>query len=75
MSELKATLFWLVVAVLLIPVGMGIIRRVKRDPRAMAPLVGLLMLFGTLYPPDPPPPPATESVIPREDDEPVDPER
>ena len=73
MTELQATLVLLVVAVLLVPLGVWVIRSAKRSGRAFAPLVGMLMLLGAFYPPDPPPPPPAESVAPDEDDEPKDP--
>lgn len=73
MTELQATLVLLAVAVLLVPLGVWIIGATKRSKRAMAPLVGLLMMLGAFYPPDPPPPPPAETVAPDEDDEPKDP--
>lgn len=72
MTELKATLILIVLAVLLIPVGVWLIGAAKRSSRALAPLAGLLMLLGAFYPPDPPPPPPAETVAPDEDDEPKD---
>ncbi len=75
MTELAATLVLIALAVALIPLGVWIIRRAKRDRTSMALLAGMMMLFGAFYPPDPPPPPPAESVAPDEDDEPKDPDR
>lgn len=75
MTELQATLVLLVVAVLLIPLGVWLIRSAKRSRRAMAPLAGMIMLLGAFFTADPPPPPPAESATPRpgEEDENAEP--
>ncbi|ATC25794.1 hypothetical protein EIB18_15345 [Caulobacter vibrioides] len=69
MTEAKATLILLAVAVLLIPLGVWAIRAAKRSRRALAPLAGMVALLGFFLTADPPPPPPAETATPRPDAE------
>lgn len=69
MTEAKATLVLLALAVALVPLGVWAIRAAKRSRRALAPLAGMVALLGFFLTADPPPPPPTESATPRPDDE------
>ncbi|MCY1648805.1 hypothetical protein OVA11_17595 [Caulobacter sp. SL161] len=69
MTEAKATLILLAVAILLIPLGVWAIRAAKRSRRTLAPLAGMVALLGFFLTADPPPPPPAETATPRPDDE------
>lgn len=69
MTEAKATVVLLALAVALVPLGVWAIRAAKRSRRALAPLAGMVALLGFFLTADPPPPPPTESATPRPDDE------
>lgn len=69
MTEAKATLVLLALAVALVPLGVWAIRAAKRSRRALAPLAGMVALLGFFLTADTPPPPPAESATPRPDDE------